>query len=66
MSSVNFSPWIFAIGIYLVALASGFNLDVKNPLIGVGEKGSYFGYSVATHENSNTKRLVFISDHFSL
>lgn len=34
----------------------GFNLDVKHPLTAVGEQGSYFGYSLAVHEENAIKK----------
>lgn len=51
----------FYLGLILIAAISNvasFNLDVKNPIIAVGKSDSYFGYSVAVHQNSNLNWFV--------
>ena len=32
----------------------GFNLDVRNPVTVTGTSGSYFGYSLAVHQDANS------------
>ena len=39
----------------LWSLASAFNLEVRVPLIKVGQPEAYFGYSVAQHRTLKTK-----------
>ncbi|KAK0420795.1 hypothetical protein QR680_014893 [Steinernema hermaphroditum] len=42
----------------LIASVLPFNIDVHAPIIKVGEKGSYFGFSVAQHFKGDTPVLI--------
>ena len=44
------STCVSATVLLLCAGASAFNLEDRNPIVKRGEKGSYFGYSVAEHK----------------
>ncbi len=50
--------WLLQLATLLTVFITcdGFNLDVKYPLTAVGEQGSYFGYSLAVHEENAVKK----------
>lgn len=37
-----------------VTVVLSFNIEYRNPIVKRGEKGSYFGYSVAQHKSSTS------------
>lgn len=43
-----------------VTTIHGFNIDVQNPAIATGEQGSYFGYSLAVHNDAISKRYSIL------
>lgn len=43
---------------YLGSLSWGFNLDEDYPVVLRGTPGSYFGFSVALHQNSTGKQAL--------
>lgn len=43
----------------LICVVVGFNLETRNPVVKRGEKGSYFGYSVALHKTEDVNDLRY-------
>lgn len=52
---------IFIVIELLICETNGFNFEIINPLVRRGERGTYFGYSVAQHR---TKAEGSISDNW--
>ena len=51
----------------IITVIHGFNLEARIPVIKRGEAGSYFGYSVAEHQqlegNSSSKAISWFVSH---
>uniref|UniRef100_A0A1I7XAY1 FAD_binding_2 domain-containing protein n=1 Tax=Heterorhabditis bacteriophora TaxID=37862 RepID=A0A1I7XAY1_HETBA len=48
----------FIVGILILSICTGFNLDIHAPIYKYGPNGSYFGYSVAEHFKINKPVLL--------
>ncbi|TKR64362.1 hypothetical protein L596_024910 [Steinernema carpocapsae] len=50
--------WLLLVLLCCSSLVFSFNLDIHAPIVKVGEKGSYFGFSVAQHFKGSTPVLI--------
>lgn len=55
MSTRNLLLGICGMVICVLNFGNSFNLESRLPIVKYGEKDSYFGYSVATHVQVDTK-----------
>lgn len=59
MKNFTIQTWLFGAVLILFYVCAGnaFNLEARDPIVKIGEVGSYFGYSVAEHMEETESKV---------